>query len=165
MSDKLRDIKDTASDAVEIIRELGTPEVQASLEKIRETAKIAKEVIESLKDPAIVANIENVRKTAESLERSSDRMEATVAEVKSTGMLDEVKGAIGSARSAMDSLGKGEGMGDTVLALKEMLRSISGLVEELKLTIASSKTQGVIRNVEETVRDTREVFSQESKSK
>jgi hypothetical protein len=36
MLDKLKDIKNIASDAVEIIRELGTPEVQESLEKIRD---------------------------------------------------------------------------------------------------------------------------------
>jgi uncharacterized protein YjgD (DUF1641 family) len=163
MSDKLKDIKDTASDAVEIIRELGTPEVQASLENIRETAKIAKELVDSLKDPAIVANIENVRKTAESFEKSSARMETTVAELKSSGLLDEVKGAVGSARTAMDSFGQGKGMGDTMDALKEMLRSMSELIEEVKLTVASSNTKDIVKNVEASVRDTREIFSQEPK--
>ena len=90
MSDKLKDIKNTASDAVEIIRELGTPEVQDSLEKIRETAKIAKEVMDSLKDPAMVANIENVRKTVESFEKLSVRMDSAIMEMKNSGILDEV---------------------------------------------------------------------------
>ena len=40
MAEKLKDIKETASDAVEIIRELGSPDVQESLENIRELAKI-----------------------------------------------------------------------------------------------------------------------------
>lgn len=163
MSDKLKDIKNTASDAVEIIRELGTPEVQDSLEKIRETAKMAKEVIDSLKDPAMVANIENVRKTVESFEKSSGRIESAMADMKTSGLLDEVKGAVGSARTAMDSIGGGKGMGDTMEALKEMLRSISGLVEELRMTVASAKTSGIVKNIEETVRDTREIFSKESK--
>jgi hypothetical protein len=163
MSDKLKDIKNTASDAVEIIRELGTPEVQDSLEKIRETAKIAKEVMDSLKDPAMVTNLENVRKTAESFERSSTRMETAFAQIKSSGLLDEVAGAVGSAKSAMESLGTGKGLGETTEALKEMLRSISQLVDELKLTVSSTKTREIIQNVEETVRDTREIFSTESK--
>jgi uncharacterized protein YjgD (DUF1641 family) len=163
MSDKLKDIKNTASDAVEIIRELGTPEVQDSLEKIRETAKIAKEVMDSLRDPAMVANLENVRKTVESFEKSSGRIESAIVEMKSSGLLDEVRGAVGSAKSAMDSFGEGKGMGDTVDALKEMLRSISGLVEELRMTVASAKTNGIIKNVEETVHNTREIFSKESK--
>lgn len=163
MSDKLKDIKNTASDAVEIIRELGTPEVQDSLEKIRETARMAKEVMDSLKDPAMVANIENVRKTVESFEKSSGRIESAMADMKASGLLDEVKGAVGSARSAMDSFGEGKGMGETMEALKEMLHSISGLVEELKTTVASAKTDGIVKNVEETIRDTREIFSKESK--
>lgn len=163
MSDKLKDIKNTASDAVEIIRELGTPEVQNSLEKIRETAKIAREVMDSLRDPAMVANIENVRKTVESFEKSSGRIESAIVEMKSSGLLDEVRGAVGSAKSAMDFFGEGKGMGDTVDAVKEMLRSISGLVEELRITVASAKTNGIIKNVEETVSNTREIFSKESK--
>ena len=159
MSDKLKDIKNTASDAVEIIRELGTPEVQDSLEKIRETAKMAKEVMESLKHPAMVANIENVRRTVESLEKSSSRLESVVLEMKNSGLLEEVKGAVGSARGALESFSEGKGMGDTLEAVKEMLRSVSGLVDELRMTVASAKTSGIVKNVEETVRDTREIFS------
>lgn len=163
MSDKLKDIKNTASDAVEIIRELGTPEVQDSLEKIRETAKMAKEVMDSLKDPAIVANIENVRRTVESFEKSSSRMESAIVEMKNSGLLEDMRGAIVSARSAMDSFGEGKAAGDTMEAVKEMLRSISGLVEELRMTVASAKTSGIVKNVEETVRDTREIFSKGQK--
>jgi hypothetical protein len=163
MSDKLRDIKDTASDAVEIIRELGTPGVQESLDKIRDTAKIAKEVMESLKDPAMVTNMENVRKTAESFDRSTARMQSVVEDMRKSGLLDEVKGAVGSARNAMDSFGSGKGTGETMDALKEMLRSISELVEELRMTVASAKTREIVRNVEETVHDTREIFSPDTK--
>jgi len=39
MAEKLKDNRETASDAVEIIRELGSPDVQESLEKLREVAK------------------------------------------------------------------------------------------------------------------------------
>jgi hypothetical protein len=163
MSDKLRDIKNTASDAVEIIRELGTPEVQDSLDKIRETAAMAKGVMDSLKDPSMVTNLENVRKTAESFERSSARMESAINEMKESGMLGEVKGVVGSARSAIDSFGGTKDMGSTMDALRQMLNSISALVEELRLTVGSSNKNGIIRNVEETVRDAQEVFSKDSK--
>ena len=163
MSDKLKDIKNTASDAVEIIRELGTPEVQESLDKIRETAGMVKEVMDSLKDPAMVTNLENVRKTAESFERSSGRMESAIQEMKGSGILDEVKGAVGSAKHAIDSFGGREGTGETMDALRQMLNSISQLIEELKLTVVSSKKDGIIQNVEETVRETREIFSKDSK--
>ena len=42
-------------------------------------------------------------------------------------------------------------------AIKEMLRSISGLVEEIKLTVQSSKKDGVIHDAEEAIRETRSI--------
>ena len=43
---KLRDIKETASDAVKIMRQIGTPGVFQSFSKIKETATIANEMIQ-----------------------------------------------------------------------------------------------------------------------
>jgi uncharacterized protein YjgD (DUF1641 family) len=159
MAEKLKDIKETASDAVEIIRELGTPEVQDSLEKIRDTAKAAREIIESLKDPEMVKNIENMRKIAESFENTSARMENTVGSLKSSGILDETREAIKSAKNTVGSFDS-KNMGETMDAVKEMLRSISGLVEELKLTVTESKKSGTIRDAEEAIRQTRSAFSE-----
>jgi hypothetical protein len=51
-------------------------------------------------------------------------------------------------------------MGETMDAIKEMLRPISGLVDELKLTVASSKKEGVIHNAEQAIRETRSAFSE-----
>ena len=156
MAEKLKDIKETASDAVEIIRELGSPDVQESLEKIREVAKTAREIIESLKDPAMVTNIENMRKMVESADSTSARLEKITADMKSSGILDEARETIKSAKNTIGSLGTGGGnMGETIDAIKEMLRSISGLVDELKLTVASSKKDGIIKNAEEAIRETR----------
>jgi hypothetical protein len=45
-------------------------------------------------------------------------------------------------------------------ALKEMLRSISVLVDELKLTVVESKQSGTIHNIEETIRETRSAFTE-----
>jgi hypothetical protein len=64
---RMHDIKETASDAVEIMRLIGKPEVQESLEKIRETAKIAKELLETLKTPQLVMNMENFRLISENM--------------------------------------------------------------------------------------------------
>ena len=58
---KLHDIKQTASDAVEIMRQIGTPGVQETMDKVRQTATIAKDVMESLKSPEMVRNKENFR--------------------------------------------------------------------------------------------------------
>ncbi|HEX7033326.1 MAG TPA: hypothetical protein VF172_10030 [Nitrososphaera sp.] len=162
MPEKLKDIKETASDAVEIIRELGSPDVQESLEKIREVAKTAREIIESLKDPAMVTNIENIRKMTESIDNTSARMEKITMELKSSGILDETRETIKSAKETISSVGSGGGnMGETIDAIKEMLRSISGLVDELKITIAESKKDGVIHDAEEAIRETRSAFSEQ----
>jgi hypothetical protein len=160
MAEKLKDIKETASDAVEIIRELGSPEVQESLEKINETAKTAREVIESFKDPAMVTNIENIRKMTESIDSTSTRMEKVVIELKSSGILDETRETIKSAKTTMSSIGDGKNMGEMVDAIKEMLRSISGLMEELKITVVESKKSGTLHNAEEAIRETRSIFTE-----
>jgi hypothetical protein len=160
MAEKLKDIKETASDAVEIIRELGSPEVQESLEKINETAKTAREVIESFKDPAMVTNIENIRKMTESIDSTSTRMEKVVIELKSSGILDETRETIKSAKTTMSSMGDSKNMGEMVDAIKEMLRSISGLMEELKITVVESKKSGTLHNAEEAIRETRSIFTE-----
>jgi hypothetical protein len=160
MAEKLKDIKETASDAVEIIRELGSPEVQESLEKIKETAKTAREVIESFKDPAMVTNIENIRKMTESIDSTSTRMEKVVIELKSSGILDETRETIKSAKTTMSSMGDSKNMGEMVDAIKEMLRSISGLMEELKITVVESKKSGTLHNAEEAIRETRSIFTE-----
>src|SRR5829696_4322084 len=101
MAEKLKDIKETASDAVEIIRELGSPDVQKSLEKMRDTAKVGSEIIKSLKEPAMVTNIENIRKTTESFEKASARIERVTIEMKNSGVLDETRETIKSAKNTI----------------------------------------------------------------
>ncbi|MFL6503638.1 MAG: hypothetical protein ACJ70W_08900 [Nitrososphaera sp.] len=160
MTEKLKDVKKTASDAVEIIRELGSPDVQDSLEKIRETAKVGNEIIKSLKEPSMVTNIENIRKTIESVERTSARIESTTMELKSSGVLEEARETIRSAKNTIDSIGDSKNIGETMDALKEMLRSIAALVDELKLIVVDSKESGTIRNIEEAIRETRNAFTE-----
>ena len=160
MAEKLKDIKETASDAVEIIRELGSPDVQKSLENIRNTAKVGSEIIKSLKEPAMVTNIENIRKTTESFEKTSARIERVTMELKNSGVLDETRETIKSAKYTISSVGDSKNLGETMDALKEMLSSISALVDELKLTMIESKESGTIHNIEEAIRETRSAFTE-----
>ena len=160
MAEKLKDMKKTTSDAVEIIRELGSPDVQKSLEKIRDTAKVGSEIIKSLKEPTMVTNIENIRKTTESIEKSTARIERVTMELKNSGVLDETRETIKSAKYTISSVGDSKNLGETMDALKEMLRSISALVDELKLTVVESKQSGTIHNIEETIRETRSAFTE-----
>jgi predicted nucleic acid-binding Zn-ribbon protein len=159
MAEKLKDIKKTTSDAVAIIRELGSPDVQNSLEKIRDAAKAGNEIIKSLKEPSMVTNIENIRKTTESFERTSAKLEKVTMELKNSGVLDETREAIKSARNTISSVGDSKNISETMDALKEMLRSISALVDELRLTVFESKQSGTIHNIEEAIRETRNTFT------
>jgi cell fate (sporulation/competence/biofilm development) regulator YmcA (YheA/YmcA/DUF963 family) len=163
MAEKLKDIKETASDAVEIIRELGSPDVQKSLEKMRDTAKVGSEIIKSLKEPAMVTNIENIRKTTESFEKASARIERVTMELKNSGVLDETRETIKSAKNTINYVGDSKNMGETMDAIKEMLRSISALVDELKLTIIESKESGTIHNIEGAIRETRSAFTEHNR--
>jgi hypothetical protein len=160
MAEKLKDIKKTSSDAVEIIRELGSPDVQNSLEKMRDTAKVGSEIINSLKDPAMVTNIENIRKTTESFEKTSASLEKVTMELKNSGVLDETRETIKSARNTISSVGDSKNIGETMDALKEMLLSISALVDELKLIVIESKQSGTIHNIEEAIQETKSTFTE-----
>ena len=158
MGGKIRDIKETTSNAAEIIRQFGTPEMQMSLDKIKETARTAQSIIESLKDPEMVKNIENLRLTTEAIHNTSMEAENMVKEIKQTGVINEVSATIKSVRITMDSVESNQNFAGISSAIREMLDSIAGLVEELKITIASSKKTGTIYTAEEAVREASKTY-------
>lgn len=158
MGGKIRDIKETTSNAAEIIRQFGTPEMQMSLDKIKETARTAQSIIESLKDPEMVKNIENLRLTTEAIQNTSMEAENMVKEIKQTGVINEVSATIKSVRIAMDSVESNQNLAGVSSAIRDMLESIAGLVEELKITIASSKKTGTIYTAEEAVREASKTY-------
>jgi hypothetical protein len=158
MGGKIRDIKETTSNAAEIIRQFGTPEMQMSLDKIKETARTAQSIIESLKDPEMVKNIENLRLTTEAIQNTSMEAENMVKEIKQTGVINEVSATIKSVRITMDSVESNQNFAGISSAIREMLESIAALVEELKITIASSKKTGTIYTAEEAVREASKTY-------
>ena len=111
----------------------------------------------------MITNIENMRRMAESFESSSNRIDAVTKDLKNSGVLEEAREAIKSARTNINSVGDSKNMGETMDAIKEMLRAISGLVDELKLTVVSSKNHGIIHDAEEAVRNTRSIVAAEGK--
>src|SRR5918998_4083551 len=175
---KLHNIKETASDAVAIMRELGTPGVQESFEVIRETAKIAKEIMETMSTPEWQQNIENFRLISENMNSVSARMDRTTAGLKETGIIDDTKGLINTVRSKMGSFGGGGGVGadgqqsaaargggisgqdlkDLSTSFKEMLEAIRALAWELRLTVEESKKSGTLHNVEETYTEASDTY-------
>jgi hypothetical protein len=172
---KLHDIKETASDAVAIMRELGTPGVQESFEVIREIAKIAKEITETMQTPEWQQNIENFRLISENMNSVSARVDRTAAGFKETGIIDDAKGLISTVRTKVGSFGAGAGAGeqsaaaagrgitgqdlkDLSTSFKEMLEAIKALAWELRLTVEESKKSGTLYNVEETIREASDTY-------
>lgn len=174
---KLHDIKETASDAVAIMRELGTPGVQESFEVIREIAVIAKDIMETMKSPEWQQNMENIRIISENMNSVSARVDRASAGLKETGIIDDAKGLISTIRTKVDSF-SGEGQqsteeGETVrgggingqdlkelgTSIKEMLEAVKALAWELRVTIAESKKSGTVYNIEETFREASDTYN------
>jgi hypothetical protein len=175
---KLHNIKETASDAVAIMRELGTPGVQESFEVIREIAVIAKEIMETMKTPEWQQNMENIRIISENINSVSTRMDKTTSGLKETGIIDDAKGLINVVRSKMDSFGgggsddqqsaagggaaktgiSGQDLKDLSTSFKEMLEAVKALAWELRVTVSESKKSGTMRNIEETFREASDTY-------
>jgi hypothetical protein len=179
---KLHDIKETASDAVEIMRELGTPGVRESFDEIKEIAVIAKEIMETMKTPEWQQNMENIRVISENINNASARMDRTTKELKETGVIDDGKELIKAIKSKIGPFGSGSSEGrqaatgaaatttktaagisgqdlkELSTAFKEMLESVKALTEELRITMAQSKRSGTMHHIEETVRDATDTY-------
>lgn len=169
---KLHDIKETASDAVAIMRELGTPGVQESFEVIREITVTAKEIMETLKTPEWQQNIENFRLISENMNSLSARMDKATAELKETGIIDDAKELITIVRSKIGSFGGGDGqesaatgggisgqdLKELSTSFKEMLEAVKALASELRLTVVESKKSGTVHNMEETFREASDTY-------
>jgi len=162
---KIHDIKQTASNAVEIMRQIGTPGVQDSLNKVKETATIVNEIIQGLKTPEIVKNIENLRLISENMNEASTKMQNTLQQLRETGVIDEAAELIKSTKGKIDSFDdggegsiNGQDLRDVSTATKEMLVSIKDLMIELKVTVASSKKSETIRNVKETIKEASDLY-------
>ncbi len=158
MGERLKDIRETTSDAVSIIRELGAPGVQESLGKILETTKAAKEIVDALKEPEFVKNIENIKLTTESMQDVSIKIENTVREMKQTGVLEQTREAIRTANNVMDSLSTNKDFGEMNEILKATLSSIRDLVDELKLIAVSSKKTGTLNNAAAIMKESSEMY-------
>ena len=165
---KLKDIRDTASDAVEILRELGTPGVQESLDKAKEIAIIAKEIMETMKTPEWRQNLENIQLISQNMNSASSQIGDAMKELKETGVIEDAQQLIKTAKTKLDFLGEG-GIGSQDLrelsaSFKEMLQSIKGLTDELKLVAVDSRRSGTLKNVEQTIKEASDAYRTVTKS-
>lgn len=159
---KLHDIKETTSNAVEIIRRIGSPEIQVTLNKVNETATIVNEMMQSLKTPEMLQNIENFRMISENMNDASAKIQNTMQQLKDTGLVEEstdlIKFAKGKLNSFSGDITAGQNLHDVSTATKDMLISINYLVNELKVTVASTKNSKTIRNIKETFIEASDIY-------
>jgi len=162
---KLHDIRVTASDAVEIMRQIGTPGVVESLNNVKETASKVNEIIQSLKTPEMVKNIENFRLISENVNQAATKMQNTMQQLKETGVIDKASDLINSAKEKINSFDyggeksiNGQDLRDVSVATKEMFVSIKDLINELTITLTSSKKSGTINNIQETIEEASDIY-------
>ncbi len=160
---KLDGLKDTVSDAVKIMRQLGTFEVRGSLNNVKETTSIVNVIIQELKTPEMVKNIENFRLISENMNETSTKMQNTIQQLRETGIIDQGTELIKSTKGKIDSFGdegniSGQDLRDVSTATKEMLVSIQYLMIELKESVVSSKKSGTINNFNDTIKEASDIY-------
>jgi hypothetical protein len=78
------------------------------------------------------------------MQNISVKVEDIVKEIKQTGIIDEESTTIKSARKTIESSENYQNLAEMISTIREILQSIGNLLEELKITIASSKRTGSI---------------------
>jgi hypothetical protein len=162
MCGKLNDIRETSSNATQIIRELKNPDVHASLDRAKDIAATARDIIEFLKDPSMVKNIENLRLSLESIERISSRIESLRSDTENAGLMDEISNTIKASRKAIETIGNEGSTKELISALKELISEFRSTVSEVNLllhTVRNSNQEGpnitkIIDNAKETLKYT-----------
>lgn len=144
---KLGSIRETTSDAAEIMRQLSTPGVRESLDTAKQITDTVKEIMEIMRTPEWVRNIENISKMV-------DKMPDMSGKSGDSGFGD-VKGLVQSTKKVMDDLSKdggikGQDLAELAATFKEMLQSFKALANELTAVAAESNRSGSLRDAKET---------------
>lgn len=156
MSSKLREIKETASDAVEVVKEIGTPEFRDSLDKVRQTTAEAKEIITLIQTPEMQQNITNIRSTAEAFQSAATSIENVVKQFKGSGLGDNFKHTSDMVKDAIDTVKMLQSNKESIAEFNETIRSLRELFDEIRTAISDSKRSGMVRDLKETARDVSE---------
>ena len=163
-SSKLGEIRATAFDAAVIMRQIGTPGVLESLTKIKETASKVNEIIQGLQTPEMVKNIENFRLISANINDTATKMQNTVKELRETGVIEKTTNLIDSVKKQIDSFGNGENcisgqdIHNVIISTQEMFASIKDLVNEITVTVSSSKKSDTVTNLKETIRGASDIY-------
>ncbi len=130
---KLREIKDSISGTVEILRQIGTPGTLGSLNKILDTSSVVKEIVDALKSPEMVKNIENIRLISENFNEASYRMQCIVKYLDETGVIRELVGLVDSARGAIRFIDEaGQDFREISGSIKDVISSVRTAQSKIK---------------------------------
>ncbi|MDH3657039.1 MAG: hypothetical protein OEM77_02775 [Nitrosopumilus sp.] len=160
---KLSEIKGTFSDAAELMRLIGNPEVMESLNKVKDTAKIVNEIIQGLNTQEMVKNIENFRMISESMSETSGKMENTMNHLRETNVMYDASDLMKSIKDKIDSFNdgsesiNGQDVRDVSIASKDMMLSVKDMVNEITLCIEASKKSVIVRNVNHTITEVADI--------
>jgi len=162
-TNKLQDIRETASCAAEIMRQIGTPGVLDSLKNVRETTAKVNEIIQGLQSPEMVKNIENFLLISENMNAASTKIQNTMYQLRESGVIDGTSELINSAKSKINSFGSddsinGQDLRNMSIATKEMFVSIKDLMNELTVTVASTKESITILNVQDVTQKNSDIY-------
>jgi len=163
-SSKLSEIKATTFDAVVIMRQLGTPEVQESLTNVKETVSKINEIIKAMQTPEMIKNIENFRMISENFSTASSKMQTTIHDLKETGVIDHTSKLIDTAKRKIDSFGfdndgiNSQDIHNVIVSTNEMFASIKGMVNEFTETISYSKKSETVSIIQETVKGASNIY-------
>jgi uncharacterized protein YjgD (DUF1641 family) len=150
MGEKLRQVRETTSDAVQIVSMLSRPDVKDALTTIKETTDNALAILAYLKDPELQKNIQEMKSAAEAAQDAATKMAATVYELKESGILQEMVNATRSTRRFIEITGEVQKNQELIASLKETFDAIRDLASELKLAAASSRQSGAIADLQDT---------------
>jgi len=162
---KLSEIKGTVSDAAELMRQIGNPEVMESLNKVKDTTKIVNEIIQGLNTPEMVKNIENFRLISENMNETSMKMENTLNHLKETDVIYDASDLMKSIKDKINSFAdndsksiNGQDLHDMGTASKEMMLSVKYLINEITLCLVSSKKSTTISNANDTIKEVSDTY-------
>jgi hypothetical protein len=164
MGGKLNDIRETSSNAIQIIRDLKNPEVHESLNRVKDITATVREIVETFKDPSMVKNIENFRMTLESIERISSKIDSLRSDSQNSRLMDEISSTIRGCRLALDTINSEGGTKELVSASRNLISEISSMVLEIQQllhrigsTDGTPDIVGIVDNIKDISNYTRSV--------
>lgn len=157
MGGKLNDIRETSSNAIQIIRDLRNPEVHESLNRMKDIAATVKDIIESFKDPSMVKNIENFRLSLESVERISSKIDSLRSGTENSGLMEEISNTVKACRLAIETVNNEGSTKELVAALKELISEFSSMVTEIKLLLYTVRNSNEASDIAGIIDNTKEI--------